>query len=159
MNPRGEMKFLVDTMLGRLARWLRIMGFDARYLPNKPKSEVELESLRENRILLTRNRRISAKRAWKVVFVKSDSIYEQISQLVKQLSLKIDEDCVHTRCSECNIPLVKIEDKATVKNSVPEYVYKHHDDFSICPSCRKVFWEGTHIGLLKKDILKAGVKI
>ena len=73
-----EPKFLVDFMLGRLAKWLRIFGYDTVYIEENERSNRILKSLQENRILLTRDQRLSKKRAWKLVLIKSDEIHGQI---------------------------------------------------------------------------------
>ncbi|MFH1368134.1 MAG: Mut7-C RNAse domain-containing protein [Elusimicrobiota bacterium] len=189
-----EPKFLVDFMLGRLAKWLRIFGYDARYMEppsrsakikiagsdtgrhpafnkvivpgfedggTREKNNVSpvLESLKENRILLTRNSRLSEKRAWKLVHIKSDRLEEQLKQLVQEFGINISRARLFTRCTVCNSPIERVSDKNEVRQAVPEYVFSTQDNFSKCVKCGKIYWQGTHWDLLLKKLESAGIKI
>jgi len=151
MNPQP--KFIVDLMLGRLARWLRILGYDAEYIEENQKSEIIYRSLKENRILVSRNKHLSSRTPLRRVMIKSEKINLQIKQIIQELNLKIKEKAIFSRCSECNVP-VKAVKKEGVKGKVPPYVFKTQKDFSICPKCGKIFWMGTHWKLLKKNLKK-----
>ncbi len=139
------MKFLLTRELGRLAKWLRILGFDARYEASGNKSFIMIEALKEKRVLLTRNLRFGSRHGGTVVFIKGDKLEEQLKSLFKQLFLKIEPSRLFSRCTVCNEPLGGIK-KAEVKKHVPEYVYQTHDAFMRCPKCARVYWKGTHWG-------------
>jgi uncharacterized protein with PIN domain len=149
-------KFLVEPMLGRLAKWLRIWGYDAEYLPRSDKKNITYKSLQQRRIVLTRDHMLSKKKAWRLILVKDDRFEKQLKQLVKELNLKPDPDKLFSRCTLCNVAVEKIE-KVRVKGKVPPYIYSIHNDFSYCPECKRIYWPGSHIQLLEnklKEILK-----
>lgn len=154
-----EPKFLVDFMLGRLAKWLRVFGYDTVYLKNESGKNPVLESLKEDRILVTRNMRLSGKPAWKLALIKSDDVSEQLKQLVTELKLDISKKRLFTICSVCNSPIEPVKDKNEIKALVPEYVFNTQNDFSKCSKCNKLYWHGTHMDLLLKDIKKAGITL
>ena len=132
-------------MLGKLARKLRILGFDTLY-----ESSIEEEEVLEKakgRILLTRDKEL-AKRAGGV-YIESDDYREQLRTVAKKFGLS-DENML-TRCSVCNEVLVPI-DKEKIKDRVPKYVYEHHDEFYICPKCNRVYWYGSHTERIEKEI-------
>ncbi len=139
------MKFLLTKELGRLAKWLRILGFDAVYFSKDNKGALVLSSLRDERIILTRNTRLSPFTGFRSIIIKSDFVKEQLEQVRKELKLKIDKEKVFTRCVECNVDLVSVE-KGKIKKDVPEYVFKTQDKFNKCEKCSRVYWQGTHWG-------------
>ena len=145
------MKFIVDFMLGRLCKRLRLMGYDAAYfLPGK-KSELIYRSLKEGRIILTRDHKVSKKKAIKRVLIESDFIEEQLDQVFRELNLKLDRDKLFTRCVLCNSRLESIE-KEKVKGRVPSYVFQTKEQFFRCAECDKMYWKGTHIALMTNRI-------
>lgn len=154
-----EPKFLVDFMLGRLSKWLRIFGYDAKYIREKTTVTPVLESLKENRILLTRNSRLSEKRAWKLILVKSDKVGEQLKQVADELELDISKKRLFSRCSVCNCAIEPVADKNTIKAEIPEYVFNTQNAFSKCVKCGKIYWQGTHYELLLKELRSIGLKV
>ncbi len=142
-------KFAVDVMLGRLARWLRIFGYDTIYDKTFTDAELLYTAIKEKRILITRDRKL-AKRAGKIAFLmNSEFIGEQIRELEK--AFKIKPHIKYTRCSLCNTPIKSIK-KEFVKDKVPPYTYMITEEFYICPSCNKVYWEGSHRKRAEKEI-------
>ena len=149
-------------MLGSLAKWLRIFGYDVKFAKEKEKNEVSgliLDSLRESRVLLTRNQSLSRKSAWKLVLLRSDKLVEQLKQVINETGIKISKDRLFTRCSACNGRIEPVKDKNEIQGSVPEYVHSTHNEFSRCTGCKKIYWKGTHWELLLTDLKKAGLKI
>lgn len=136
------MKFVVDRMLGTLARWLRILGYDTLY-PG-PLTDLQLlqVSRAQDRILITRDTKIAKRGDDKVFFISSDKLEEQLRQVIKELKVKVESQ-LFTRCLECNSPLEAVS-KEEVKGKVPPYVFAHHRDFKHCPGCDKYYWQGTH---------------
>ncbi|OGS39405.1 MAG: hypothetical protein A2551_01935, partial [Elusimicrobia bacterium RIFOXYD2_FULL_34_30] len=145
--------FIVDKMLGRLAKWLRLFGYDTVYFTEGSDKELVFESVRQQRILLTRDKGISKRKPLKIIFINSEKFAEQIEQLKSDLKIEIDTKKIFTRCIKCNTPLEKIE-KEKVKDKVPPYTFETHDDFSYCPKCNKIYWQGSHIELAEKIIEK-----
>lgn len=154
----AEPKFLVDFMLGRLARRLRVLGYDAKYVDFSNHKEISLLSLRENRVILTRHLKVSPKKSWKLLYINSNNLDEQIIQVVMALGLKLDSKELFSVCTVCNAAVVEVP-KAEVKSFVPEYVYKTQENFSSCPVCKRVYWRGTHYELLLNHLRKIGINI
>jgi uncharacterized protein len=157
MDKTNRPKFLVDFMLGRLARWMRLLGYDTVYADSNFDEKMILSSLKEGRVLVTRNSRISSKRAWLLTLIKADKFPEQIKQLTAEHKLDLDKNYFCTRCTFCNAELKTLEDRNSVKNQVPEYVFNTTYKFSICPDCGKLYGPGTHYDLLLKTLKSAGI--
>lgn len=149
-----DTKFILTKELGRLAKWLRIMGFDASYFKEENKSILIITSLQEERIILTRDSRLSRFSGIRMLRIKSDFVKEQIEQVIADLKLKPNENGMFTRCIVCNELLGDIE-KQKIKNKIPEYVYKTQSTFVSCPACKRVYWQGTHWGNVRKFLGEA----
>ncbi|MFH1416014.1 MAG: Mut7-C RNAse domain-containing protein [Elusimicrobiota bacterium] len=141
--------FIVDFMLGRLCRWLRLIGEDALYYREDDGNGIIYSSLRSKRIILTRNSRLSIKRALKVCLIKSDDFRKQLKQVIDEFGIKVIPENIFTRCTQCNSMLEEIP-KGSVTGKVPDYVYKTQERFSVCRTCSKIYWNGTHRDLVKK---------
>jgi len=159
MVQKEEYRFLVDFMLGRLARWLRIFSYDTVYANEQNRATLLLQSLQENRVIITRDHRLSQKRAWKLILIKSDHLGEQLQQLVEETNISISRERLFTRCTICNVSTEKLLNKKEIMDSVPEYVYQTQGEFSRCPQCGRIYWPGTHWELLLRDLGKAGIKV
>jgi len=140
------MKFIADRMLGKLAIWLRLMGYDTLY-ENTVADEELLSLLKSSpdRILLSRNvglvERLDPNR---YIFVPPDDPKAQLRFLVKALALVPNPSCFFTRCSRCNAILEQV-DRGAVAGRVPEYVWTSQEVFSRCKNCGKIYWPGTHV--------------
>lgn len=135
------MKFLVTEESGRLARWLRLMGYDVALAGRLPLSQLYRQAYNEGRIVLTRNHRVKAGSLIQVVYVESGLLEAQLRQLIRELGLSVEE--MFTRCDRCNISVEPVE-KTQVKDRVPPYVYHTQEEFHQCPSCRRIYWAATH---------------
>ncbi len=140
-------RFIVDHNVGKLAKWLRLMGYDARFFRGENDAELVAIALKENRVILTRDTRIMQRRLvtkgkLKALLIKSDQPKKQIHQLIDSLNLDYRFN-PFSLCLECNQPLVERE-KAELKGSVPPYVFKTQEQFRQCPSCQRIYWRGTH---------------
>ncbi len=145
------MRFIVTKELGRLAKWLRILGFDAEYLRVDKVSTAVIIALRDGRIILTRNSRLGRHGGIKILNIKSDNLKHQIRQIMMELKIKPNIENMFLRCVICN-KILKGVDKEQIKDSVPEYVYKTQQDFYQCPMCQRIYWQGTHWGNVKKTL-------
>jgi uncharacterized protein with PIN domain len=146
------MTFIADCMLGRLAKWLKILGFDVLYFSKAEDRELVAIARREGRVLLTRDTGLiepTARRPNRL-FVRSDDWKDQVVQVLEDFSLW-DEVRPNTRCLECNLPLKPL-DKERARNLVTPYVHEHASSFAICPGCDRVFWQGTHYGDMERKI-------
>jgi len=149
----ADMKFAVDCMLGKLAKWLKILGFDAVFF-SKIEDDALLSLAREEqRILLTKDN-VLLDRAKDIpsLYIDSENWREQIVQVIDTFKLR-PQVRPYTRCIECNIPLKNL-DRSHAKNLVTPFVYKHADGFAVCPGCGRVFWRGTHFRDMEDKIEK-----
>jgi len=140
-------KFIVDCNVGKLTRWLRLMGYDARFFDGSNDADLVAIARDEGRVILSRDtqimkRRLIASGRIKAVLIESDRPEQQVHQVVDALGLG-GSFRPFTICLECNQPLVE-RSKEEVKDLVPPYVFKTQDHFTRCPSCGRIYWRGTH---------------
>ena len=145
------MRFLVDQHAGKLCRWLRFLGFDAE-LASGSLYDLGARAAREARVLLTRNRKAASLPLVKCLILTSDDPKEQLIQVVSELGLRAKMR-PFSRCPVCNATLEEIE-KERVKDLVPPHTYSTHEEFSRCPSCGRVYWEGSHVERMRKVLLE-----
>ena len=140
------MKFLVDAMLGKLARWLRLLGHDAEYGRDATDNELLARAAEEDRLLLTadvelyRRARLRGLRAF---LVKGSSEEERLAELSAGLGIELEVDMSASRCPKCNSPVVEVP-KEAVRGLVPEGSWRRHQRFWRCTSCGQVYWQGSH---------------
>lgn len=144
-------RFLLTKELGRLAKWLRILGFDASYFTENNPGTLMIQALRDNRTILTRNRRLPESRGIKIIELKSETLKEQLHETLKSLNIPLDARRMFTRCLICNEKLIPV-DREKIKEKVPEYVYKTQEHFITCPQCHRIYWQGTHWGNVTKTL-------
>jgi uncharacterized protein len=146
-------KFVVDVMLGKLAKWLRIIGFDAAYGNRAADRELLQTARRERRVLLTRDRRLlqSAKNV-RGLLIESEDWPRQVAQVLDAFGLR-DKARPMTRCLACNLRLKRLSRK-NARNLVAPFVFERASAFSICPRCGRVYWPGTHFGDMDKRLAK-----
>ena len=133
--------------MGKLARWLRIMGYDTLFFNNGSDSRMIATALAEERVLLTRDtqimkRGVVTRGLLKAILIESDISELQMRQVIETLNL----DChfrPFTLCLECNQPL-EARSKEQVKDLVPPYVFQTQSQYMACPACRRIYWRGTH---------------
>lgn len=138
------MKFLADRNLGKLTKWLRILGYDtACHTGNIDRSFLK-RGTQEGRVVLTRRRDMATRNfSGRMFIVYSDNVTEQLAEIISTFSLQLDPRRFFTICLDCNEPIQTIQ-KADVKERVPQYVFQTQENFQICPQCRKLYWPGTH---------------
>jgi hypothetical protein len=142
-KPVTGLKFIADDMLGKLAKRLRMMGFDVSYPKISADSLLLRKSREENRIILTRDTGLVKVRGVQAILIKSKKLSEQLKEVIKALKLKIIPEQMFSRCTICNSKLIKIK-KEKIKGKVPPLIYKLFGDFTYCPVCHKIYWKGTH---------------
>jgi uncharacterized protein with PIN domain len=138
--------FFADAMLGRLARWLRLLGYDTAY--DKVIADESLISrvLTEQRWLLTRDRYLVQRKVLRDrhTLIVSDHLQAQLQQLRSELHLDLDlSDNTASRCALCNNILIPIPHEIAT-STVPAYVARVHPRFVQCPNCERIYWPGTH---------------
>jgi uncharacterized protein with PIN domain len=138
------MKLLCDDNLGKLAKYLRMLGFDTFFKVDISDSELLGVMLRENRIVLTRDHHLIKRiEPGRFVLIETDSPEEQLKHVVESLKLPVDRDNLFSRCLECNEVCVDVA-KDEIKDEVFPYIIKTHDSFRRCPSCGRIYWQGSH---------------
>jgi len=140
------MRFICDSTLGKLTKYLRILGFDAVSINNLDVLSA-YENLANPPLLFTRRRKTISYQP--MILIKTNRIEEQIKEIESIIKPYITGDDFMTHCIECNA-LLESTNKADIEARVPEYIYHHHEEFKVCPSCKKVYWEGTHTKHIKK---------
>lgn len=136
-------RFVVDTMLGRLARWLRAMGYDTLYLGQAGDRRLVQLARAEDRILVTRDRMLARLAHPRGCLIRSELVDDQILETVALLGLSPVEADWLSRCLDCNARLEPRE-KALLESRVPEHIFATQTDFMGCPGCGKIYWAGTH---------------
>jgi len=137
------MKFIVDCMLGKLAKWLKILGFDTLFFSKIEDDELLSIAMREGRVLLTKDTGLIQKAGnVKTLFLESEEWQDQVQQVLEHFDLRQNVH-PHTRCIDCNVTLKNLP-KKNAKNLVSSFVFERADSFALCPSCGRVFWRGTH---------------
>lgn len=146
----GEPRFAADVMLGKLARWLRALGYDAAWEPAVEDAELVRRGLEEGRLILTRDRRLAAD--WwvdSIVLVRADDPLEQLREVAAAVPLTRAR--IFTRCTHCNRALESAPDDE-VRARVSPAIRERHADFSRCPACRRVYWKGGHVERMERAL-------
>ena len=145
------MRFAVDKMLGRLAKWLRILGYDTVFDPYAPSGVIIKQAVEEKRIFLTRDMKFAKNPDLAEFFiVRSEHYREQLREVVGHYHLDIYAR-LFTRCTVCNEEILSVE-KDAVKDSLPEKSALNFDKFYQCPKCKRVYWGGTHTQNTKRRL-------
>jgi uncharacterized protein with PIN domain len=142
-EPLREPRFVVDINLGRLARLLRLLGFDARSDGALDDEDLVEISVRQHRILLTKDRNLLKRAAvTHGYFVRSVQPEDQISEVVRRFDLE-DMIAPFGRCMECNGLVEKVE-KAEIEHLLEPLTRRHFSEFRQCPVCERIYWQGSH---------------
>ncbi|HAX99543.1 MAG TPA: hypothetical protein DCY12_11820 [Candidatus Atribacteria bacterium] len=148
------LKFLVDHTLGKLAKYLRMLGVDAVYFTQTDVSTLIKKASQEKRIILSRNAKLKKITGLPdFVFINDNQPDKQLSTVVKYFKIHISHEQFFTRCLTCNQKLI-VAHHEDVEGRVPLYVFETHKEFCLCPQCKKVYWEGTHLKKMREIIGK-----
>ena len=150
-------QFIVDSNVGKLAKWLRMMGYDALFFEGSSDSQMIAMAMAENRVILTRDTQIMRRRVvtngrLKAILIQSDEPEQQMRQVMDTLRL----DCQFqpfSICLECNQPLVE-RSREQVRDQVPPYVFQTQSQYMECPACHRIYWRGTHWQAMTKTLEK-----
>ncbi len=140
--PKNTYRFIADCHLGKLAKYLRIMGFDTLFFPHIEDDDLVIMANDEARIILTRDRELSQRKNTPVFFLEPTDTKEQLITLIEHYHLK-DHPAPLSRCIVCNSPLQVIK-KEEIVDRIPEKVKKHFDYFEYCSECDRIYWQGDH---------------
>lgn len=147
------MKFIADVMLGKLARWLRLMGYDTAYDSSISDEDLMHKAHQEDRIILTMDHALAEQSPQGLaLLIKSQNLEDQLQQVVKHFKLDPYSN-LFERCTICNTPVVEIA-KSEIKEEISPYVYSSYNQFWRCPTCKRLYWEGSHLDQAKKFLEK-----
>lgn len=144
-------KLLADGMLGRLAKWLRILGYDTAYDPQLDDNELVRRARAEGRWLLTRDHELAGRPGVHSLLIESEDLLTQLAQVRSQLGQA--KGGPFSRCPVCNAPLVEVSPQE-VEGRVPPFVLHSHSRFRRCPSCGKIYWPGSHWDRMQEQLAR-----
>ena len=148
------MKFIVDGMLGKLTRWLRMLGHNVKYSHKLDDAQLIAIAKREKRVLLTRDLELYQQATAKGVqafYVDGKTEAERLAQLAKKFGISLEIDMAVSRCPKCNAQ-VKPTSKENVKDKVEETTFAYYNEFWQCPKCGQVYWQGAHWKRIRKTL-------
>ena len=144
MNTSSDkLTFVVDRMLGRLAKWLRVAGFDALYDGKYKREDLIKISEQTGRIIITRDTWFESQGGREAVVLHDNYTIGQLKEFFRRHNIVPDPARFFTRCIVCNSELM-IVSRDEVKDVVPSFVLSTQQGFSKCPSCSRIYWGGTH---------------
>jgi uncharacterized protein with PIN domain len=149
--------FVVDSMLGKLTRWLRMMGHDAKYSTNLEDAELLAIAKEENRVLLTRDLELYQRAIAKgldAYFVEGVNEAERLAELAHRFRIALEIDLEKSRCPHCNTKLYSAT-KEEIADKVEPNTLKYYDVFWSCPNCGSVYWQGAHWKKIRSVLEKA----
>lgn len=141
--------FAVESTLGKLARLLRLVGFDTRLHTGRPDPQALDDLAHPGRLILTRTLRVYAELTpERAILLSADSSVDQLRELFVRLAIQRSELKPLTRCTLCNDALIEVS-RHELADLVPDYVRQQHQIFRLCPVCRRVYWPGSHVARIK----------
>jgi hypothetical protein len=147
-------RFIADRTLGKLAKKLRVLGFDVVYWRGGNLEGALKAAASEGRALLTRSRRVQEKtEGLPIHVVEANDPRQQILEVLSAFKLRPEADQFFSRCLMCNEALVPIP-KGEAEGKVPDFIHRTYDSFHICPRCHRIYWPGTHFQRMKKEMGK-----
>jgi uncharacterized protein with PIN domain len=151
MTDPFSSRLLIDGMLGRLAKWLRILGYDTAYESQLDDNELVRRARAEGRWLLTRDHELAGRPGVHSLLIESEQLATQMAQVRSQLGPA--EGGAFSRCPVCNASLVATSTQE-VRDRVPPYVLRSHSRFRRCPSCDRIYWPGSHWRRMREQLAR-----
>jgi uncharacterized protein with PIN domain len=150
-----EIKFIADNNVGKLARWLRLIGYDTLLFKQKDDARMIKTALGDDRVVLTKDtqfmkRRLVTNGELKAILIKQDGPKTQIQEVVKKLNLNYHFN-PFSLCLECNQTLIP-RCKEEVQGLVPPHVFETQTQYTECPTCHRIYWQGTHWQAMVKKL-------
>jgi uncharacterized protein with PIN domain len=154
MNDSHKKKFLADSMLGRLAKWLRVMGFDTHYQAIYKLNTID-RLIRDGRLLLSRNRNITDRYPHSL-FIYSDHVRDQLREIRESGHIPEYASEWFIRCMNCNT-ILQYTSRADAREHIPEHIYYQNiTSVRFCPSCGRYFWQGSHRDKMIRQLAEWG---
>ncbi len=143
-------KFLLDENLGKLAKWLRILGYDSVVYKSISIEKKVSICIKERRIFLTKSKKIAGrKESFSRILIISENYDRQLQEISNLLISR--EDLLFSRCTECNFNLQVVK-KEKIEKLIPEHVNNNFEEFNICRKCGKIYWKGSHYNAIKSKL-------
>ncbi len=150
-EKQGQYRFIADVMLGRLTRWMRLLGFDTQYYHDISDKQIIRIAKEQGRFILTRDTRlIKIKGIKDYLLIRTNDSFQQLLEVIRALNLQ--DFHLLSRCVSCNGQLSRLPDKTEIKDAVPDFVFLNFNSFLKCSDCGKIYWEGTHPKLFKEKL-------
>ena len=148
------MKFVVDGMLGKLTRWLRILGHDVKYSTKLDDIKLIDIAKKEKRILLTRDFELYKQATTKGIeasYLEGQTEQEKLTELAGRFDIDLDVDIAMSRCPKCNTRVKRVS-KERITGKVEPNTFVHYDEFWECPKCGQIYWQGAHWTRIRKTL-------
>jgi uncharacterized protein with PIN domain len=155
------LRFIADGMLGKLARWLRMLGHDVHYYRDSEDKRLLEMAKSEKRVLLTRDLELYQRaktQAVEAVFVEAADEAGKLADLASRFGFKLEIDLSISRCPKCN-EMIRAVSKEDVVHQIPELTSTYYDEFWKCPGCGQVYWRGAHWKKIEKTLEEANSKL
>jgi len=152
-----DLKFVTDGMLGKLTRWLRMLGLDVVYTGSMDDKELIQKARKEQRILLTRDLELYQQaigRGAEAFLVEGKTEAEKLAQLARRFGFKLEIDVKVSRCPKCNTRIKPVS-KTDVVHKIPKTTSSYYNEFWECPKCLQVYWRGAHWKRIEKTLNEA----
>jgi uncharacterized protein with PIN domain len=147
-----EMKFLADRMLGKLVKELRMLGYDTLYYRGDNTYPLIKLAREEGRVILTRNTKLIPKRPEdRIVRITEDKPVLQLKELIRKKAISLDGENLFSRCLLCNSLLDEIS-REEAEGKVPDFIFYQRKEFSRCPQCLRIYWQGSHQDHMQKKV-------
>jgi uncharacterized protein with PIN domain len=144
------MKFIADRMLGKLAKELRMLGYDTVYYRGEDAYPLIKLGREEGRLILTRGTRLAPQRPEdRIVRITEDKPSLQLRELIQRKIISLIEEPLFSRCLECNTLLNEIP-REEAEGKVPDFIFYQQREFFRCPQCSRVYWQGSHQDHMRK---------
>ena len=148
------MKFVADGMLGKLTRWLRMLGHDVKYSVEFDDVQLLMMAKKEKRVLLTRDLALyqqATARGIDAVYLEGETEGERLAELARRYGISLNIDMATSRCPKCNAKVKPIS-KEKAGNKVQKNTFTNYNEFWQCPKCRQIYWQGAHWTKIRKTL-------
>lgn len=149
-----KVKFVADGMLGKLTRWLRMLGYDVKYLNALDDAQLIAVAKKEDRILLTRDMELyqqATTKGCEVFYTEGKNEAERLAQLAERFNIELNINMAKSRCPKCNVQVEPIA-KEKVAEKVEKNTFMHYEEFWRCPECEQIYWQGAHWIKIRKTL-------
>jgi uncharacterized protein with PIN domain len=152
-----KLKFVTDGMLGKLTRWLRMLGHDVEYSRSDDDRKLVEKAKSEKRVLLTRDFKLyqqAMTQGVDVVLVEAATGAEKLADLARRFDFNLEIDVTVSRCPKCNAKIKPVS-KGLVIDRVPKATSTHYNEFWECSGCGQIYWQGAHWKRIEKTLKEA----